>query len=57
MLIMILSRFSVTPVDMAPAFAGTITGISNSFANINGFIQPMIVNILTNNHVIIIKLN
>lgn len=41
----------VTTVDMAPDFAGTIMGISNSIANINGFIQPIIVNALTKDNV------
>ena len=53
----ICCRFIVTIVDMAPDFAGTIMGISNSIANFNGFIQPMIVGQLTNDHVIIIEVN
>ncbi|KAL3318865.1 hypothetical protein Ciccas_002456 [Cichlidogyrus casuarinus] len=37
------SGYSVNIVDIAPQYAGTIFGISNTFATIPGFISPLIV--------------
>ncbi|GIX96265.1 sialin [Caerostris darwini] len=38
-----LSGFNVTHVDLSPEFAGTLYGISNTIANINGITGPIIV--------------
>jgi len=34
--------FNSTHVDMAPDFAGTLMGLTNSFGNIPGFIAPLV---------------
>ena len=40
-------RFYVTANDIAPAYAGIVFGISNTFATIPGIISPYIVGALT----------
>ena len=40
----IFSGLMSTHVDMAPNFAGTLMGITNSIGNIPGFIAPMVAN-------------
>ncbi|XP_059148786.1 uncharacterized transporter slc-17.2-like [Physella acuta] len=42
------SGFLVNHVDIAPAFAGILFGISNSLAAVTGFISPVIVGVITN---------
>ncbi|XP_055900366.1 sialin-like isoform X1 [Biomphalaria glabrata] len=41
------SGFLVNHVDIAPAFAGILFGISNSLAAVTGFISPVIVGVIT----------
>ncbi|XP_012942626.1 sialin [Aplysia californica] len=41
------SGFLVNHVDIAPAFAGILFGISNSIAAVTGFISPVIVGVIT----------
>ena len=36
------SGFNSTHVDMAPDFAGTLMGMTNSIGNIPGFIAPLV---------------
>lgn len=42
--------FLVTHVDMSPDFAGTLMGMTNSFANLTGFLAPLTIGSLTNNN-------
>lgn len=39
--------FALVPNDIAPAYAGLIFGISNTFATIPGIISPYVVGALT----------
>lgn len=41
------SGFLVNHVDIAPAFAGILFGISNSIAAVTGFLSPVVVGIIT----------
>ena len=41
------SGFLVNHVDIAPAFAGILFGITNSIAAVTGFISPVIVGVIT----------
>ena len=41
------SGFMVNPMDIAPKYAGTIIGISNTVATTPGFIGPFLVGIIT----------
>ncbi|CAG5123820.1 unnamed protein product [Candidula unifasciata] len=41
------SGFLVNHVDIAPAFAGILFGISNSLASVTGFISPVVVGVIT----------
>ena len=34
-------------MDIAPAFAGILFGISNSIAAVTGFLSPVVVNVIT----------
>ncbi|ESO85639.1 hypothetical protein LOTGIDRAFT_155130 [Lottia gigantea] len=43
------SGFFINPTDIAPAYAGTILGISNSLATLPGVIAPYVVGVLTPN--------
>jgi len=45
------SGFLCTHVDMAPDFAGTLMGITNSVANLPGFLAPIVANAFTKNNV------
>ena len=36
------SGFNATHVDMAPDFAGTLMGMTNSIGNIPGFVAPLV---------------
>ena len=47
----IFSGFMSTHVDMAPNFAGTLMGITNSLANIPGFVAPIVANAFTEGNV------
>ena len=38
-------------VDLAPNFAGTLMGITNSIATIPGFVAPLVAGTLVNEHV------
>jgi hypothetical protein len=42
------SGFAITHVDMSPEFAGILMGITNSIANIPGFMAPIVVSAFTN---------
>ncbi|XP_077519408.1 putative inorganic phosphate cotransporter [Amblyomma americanum] len=44
------SGFNCTHVDMAPAFAGTLYGITNCIGNTTGIIAPQVVGFLTEAH-------
>ncbi|KAM7292703.1 hypothetical protein ISCGN_025841 [Ixodes scapularis] len=44
------SGFNCTHVDMAPAFAGTLFGITNCIGNTTGIIAPQVVGFLTETH-------
>ncbi|KAL1420786.1 hypothetical protein MTO96_023826 [Rhipicephalus appendiculatus] len=44
------SGFNCTHVDMAPAFAGTLFGITNCIGNTTGIIAPQVVGYLTETH-------
>nr|XP_046913027.1 sialin-like [Dermatophagoides farinae] len=43
------SGFNSTHVDMAPDFAGTLMGLTNSIGNIPGFIVPKVIEAFTKN--------
>lgn len=45
------SGFLITHVDMAPDYAGTLMGITNSIANFPGFLAPLVVSAFTSNDV------
>jgi len=47
------SGYLITHVDMSPEYAGILMGITNSIANIPGFIAPMVVTAFTKDAVII----
>lgn len=47
----VFSGFVVTHVDMAPAFAGSLMGISNFVANLAGIGAPYVVGLLTRDEV------
>jgi len=38
-------------MDIAPNYAGTLMGITNSMGNMMGFIAPMVVSFILNGHV------
>ncbi|CAN8003494.1 unnamed protein product, partial [Ixodes pacificus] len=44
------SGFNCTHIDMAPAFAGTLFGITNCIGNTTGIIAPQVVGFLTKTH-------
>uniref|UniRef100_A0A2P2HW34 Sialin-like n=1 Tax=Hirondellea gigas TaxID=1518452 RepID=A0A2P2HW34_9CRUS len=44
------SGFLANHIDIAPAFAGTLMGITNTFATIPGIIVPSVVGIITHNN-------
>ncbi|XP_072143716.1 putative inorganic phosphate cotransporter [Dermacentor andersoni] len=44
------SGFNCTHIDMAPAFAGTLFGITNCIGNTTGIIAPQVVGFLTETH-------
>uniref|UniRef100_A0A061QHU2 Sialin n=1 Tax=Cupiennius salei TaxID=6928 RepID=A0A061QHU2_CUPSA len=44
----VYSGFNVTHVDMSPAFAGTLFGITNAISNLCGILAPMMVGFFTN---------
>ncbi|CAG2176128.1 unnamed protein product [Oppiella nova] len=46
----IFSGFMCTHVDMAPDYAGTLMGITNSLGNIPGFLAPIVANAFTTNN-------
>ena len=41
--------FGVNHIDIAPRYAGTLYGISNTAACVSGFLVPYIVSVLTHN--------
>ena len=45
------SGFMVNPMDIAPKYAGSIIGISNSIGAIPGFVGPAIAGVMTTNGV------
>ena len=45
------SGYVSSHVDLAPNFAGTLMGITNSIANIPGFVAPLVAGVLVNGHV------
>ena len=38
-------------IDIAPNFAGTLMGITNMFANFSGFLAPMLISYIIEDHV------
>ena len=48
---MIGSGSAVNQLDIAPRFAGIITGIKNCFSTMSGIISPLVTGWLTNNEV------
>ncbi|KAK8735460.1 hypothetical protein OTU49_005402 [Cherax quadricarinatus] len=46
---LIFSGHYVSPIDLAPNFAGTVLGITNTIANIPGFLAPMLNGFIINN--------
>ncbi|XP_076461278.1 sialin-like isoform X2 [Babylonia areolata] len=44
------SGFLVNHVDIAPQYAGVLFGISNSIAAVTGFLSPVVVGIITEEH-------
>jgi len=46
----IYSGFQVNHMDLSPNFAGTLMGITNTVANMAGFLAPMFVGKMTNNN-------
>lgn len=48
--------FNSTHVDMAPDFAGTLMGLTNTLGNLPGFIAPIVANALTEGGVSLIEL-
>ncbi|XP_013411028.1 sialin [Lingula anatina] len=47
---MIYAGFNVNHLDIAPAYAGTLYGLTNLAATIPGFLGPQVVGILTDNN-------
>ena len=45
-----LSSVYCNHIDIAPNFAGTLIGITNTFANFTGFLAPMVVSHIIENH-------
>ena len=43
--------YSVNHLDLSPAYAGILLGITNSFATVPGFLGPTVVGILTEDKV------
>lgn len=47
----IYSGHYVNPIDLAPNFAGTLSGIVNTAGNVPGFLAPMTAGYIINNQV------
>ena len=47
----IYSGYQVNHMDLSPNFAGTLMGITNTAANMCGFLAPMFVGRITNDNV------
>ena len=45
------SGFLINHLDVSPAYAGILQGITNTFATVPGFLGPTVVGILTENEV------
>lgn len=45
------SGYMCSHADIAPAFAGTLMGLTNTFATIPGFLSPMVTGAITNGNV------
>ncbi len=43
--------FQVNHVDLSPTYAGTLMGITNTFANVCGFLAPYVAGAVTNGNV------
>ncbi|XP_045593842.1 sialin [Procambarus clarkii] len=46
---LIFSGHYISPIDLAPNFAGTLLGITNTIGNVPGFLAPMINGAIINN--------
>ncbi len=46
-----LFRIQVNHVDLSPTYAGTLMGITNTFANVCGFLAPYVAGAVTNGNV------
>jgi ACS family sodium-dependent inorganic phosphate cotransporter len=46
-----LVGFNVNVLELSPNYAGTLRGISSTFANMNGFFAPVIIGYITKNEV------
>ena len=46
------SGYSCSHMDLAPRYAGTLLGITNTIASIPGFVSPVIAGALTENNVL-----
>ncbi|XP_045615396.1 uncharacterized transporter slc-17.2 [Procambarus clarkii] len=44
---MFVGGYQYTPVDLAPPYAATLSGLANSFTGLNGLMAPMVVAYLT----------
>ena len=44
-----VSGFAVNHLDLAPAYAGTLMGLTNTLATVPGFVGPQVVGVLTYN--------
>lgn len=43
----------MNPLDIAPRYAGLITGLSNGIGTISGFVAPLVTGWLTNGKVVV----
>jgi hypothetical protein len=48
----VLAGFNLNDLELSPNYAGTLRGISSTFANTNGFFAPVIVGLITKNEVL-----
>ena len=48
---LVLQGFSVSPLDIAPKYAGLLFGLSNTAGTVAGILAPITVGLLTENDV------
>lgn len=50
-MIKLIYSLQQNPYDLSPNYAGTIFGLSNTIANLTGFLTPMLTGLITNHNV------